>query len=79
MGPIEAVHEEHIGDDQPDEDEDRALLGKPEAEGEAGAWNADAVQDIDEEDPRAERGGEPDAEEDEDETDVGAPVGIRGR
>jgi hypothetical protein len=69
---VEAVHAPGIEKDQCDENVDRSLLGKPEAELEAA--NADLVELLDKKHAEAVGTNEPDDEADCDEPEVRSPV-----
>lgn len=56
---IEAIHHPYIDQDQQDEDDDRSLLGEPEAEGETCSRQVHFVQLGREDDRGSKRDGEP--------------------
>ena len=71
---IQLVHPPGVEKDQCQEDQDRALLGEPEAK--IGAADGNARQRRAQDDPEPERDQRPDNEADQDETHIGGPIRV---
>ena len=76
MFTIETIHPPGVVEDQNDEAQDRALLGKPEAQSEA--EKLDLIERFRENDTEAEGHREPDNEAHGDQAQISAPVAAPG-
>jgi len=71
---VQAIHENHVDEHEGDEDVDAALLRKPKPQLESGAWNAELIELLYEEDAEPVGSDEPNGQQRQEKAEGSGPV-----